>query len=277
MHHSADPSAPPPERERIWSRERDFHDSLAREIDPTALHEPAVLGELDYALLRLAGSVRGHSVLDAGCGQGDLTMHLLHEGAHVTALDLSSGMVDVVRRRAERLDEPVRSRLRTTVAPLEESTLPADSFDLIVGRFILHHIDVESGGAELSRILRPGGRAIFVENWGLNPALSLARRWIAGRWGVPRLGTPDEHPLTPADLERFKRTFATVTAHYPVFEFLVLFDRQVLRFRYPRVSRVLRALDKATGRLVSPVRKYSYRVIVEFAGGFASERPPETL
>jgi hypothetical protein len=57
--------------------------------------------------------------------------------------------------------------------------------------------------------------------------------------------------------------FARVTAHYPVFQFLVLFDRQVLRFRYPRASRMIRRLDDAVHRRAPRLRRFSYRVIVE--------------
>jgi hypothetical protein len=68
--------------------------------------------------------------------------------------------------------------------------------------------------------------------------------------------------------------FPSMTAHFPVFEFLALFDRQMLRFRSPRISRVLRAIDNAIPRLIPSMRKYSYRVIVELGTG--RERPQET-
>jgi hypothetical protein len=53
-----------------------------------------------------------------------------------------------------------------------------------------------------------------------------------------------------------------VRLSYPVFDFFVIFDRQVLRFRRPRLSRVLRALDGAIWRMLPPARKFSFRVVV---------------
>lgn len=188
-------------------------------------------------------------------------MYLLEQGASVTALDVSPGMIDVVRRRAERLDHG--GELETVAAPLEQSELPDDAFDLVLGRFILHHIEVASGAAELRRVLRPGGRAIFIENAGDNPLLKLARDRLAGRWGIPRLGTEDEHPLTTDDIDAMRGVFARVTPHYPVFQFFVLFDRQVLRFKYARASRAIRWLDDVVHRRFSRLRRFSYRVIVE--------------
>lgn len=259
----------------VWERERDFHDALASRLDVDALPQDAQPDRLDVALLELAGDVRGLEILDAGCGQGDLTIHLLRRGANVTALDVSPGMIDVVARRAARLDGE-QARLATVAAPLERSNLPDARFDLVVGRFILHHVDVASGAAEIDRILRPGGRAIFVENSGENPLLSFARDRLAGRWKIPRLGTVDEHPLTSGDLEALRRVFAAVRAHYPVFEFLTLFDRQVLRFRFPRASRAIRALDDAVHSRMPAARRFSYRVIVELLVGRDRARPPET-
>jgi SAM-dependent methyltransferase len=258
--------------EPVWAREREFHDALASELDVEALARRAQPDGLDLALLQLAGDVRGRAILDAGCGQGDLTLHLLQQGAAVTALDVSPGMIDVVRRRAQLLPDRV-GELVTVAAPLEHSDLPDAAFDLLLGKFILHHIDIGSGAPELRRVLRPGGRAIFIENAGDNPLLRFARDRLAGRFGIPRLGTEDEHPLTSSDIDDLRRTFTRVTAHYPVFEFLVIFDRQVLRFRYPRISRAIRGLDNAVHRFAPRLRKFSYRVIVELEVESAPARP----
>lgn len=256
-------SASRPSAQPMWAREREFHDALARDLDLDALAQDPQLDRLDIALLGLAGNVRGRAILDAGCGQGDLTLHLLGQGASVTALDVSPGMVDVVRRRAELRRPDQVGELTTVAAPLEHSDLPDAAFDLVLGKFILHHVDIDSGATELRRVLRPGGRAIFIENAGDNTLLTFARDRLAGRWGIPRLGTEDEHPLTLRDIDDLRGVFARVTAHYPVFEFLVLFDRQLLRFRFPPASRVIRGLDNAMHRLFPRLRRFSYRVIVE--------------
>jgi len=86
---------------------------------------------------------------------------------------------------------------------------------------------------------------------------------MTGRFGIPRLGTADEHPLLARDLESLRGIFPRVEAHYPVFQCLVLFDRQVLRFRYRSLSRVCRGVDDAIYRYAPWMRRFSYRVIVE--------------
>lgn len=254
---------PAPDRsEVVWARERSFHDALACELDVDALNRERTEDRLDVALLDLAGNVRAREVLDAGCGQGDLALGLLQRGAKVTALDVSPGMIDVVRRRVARIAFDPDS-LATLAAPIERSGLPDASLDLILGKFVLHHVNVPAACLELRRLLRPGGRAIFIENSGDNPLLAFARKHIAGRFGIPRFGTEDEHPLLAQDLEDLRKVFSRVTAHYPVFEFFVLFDRQILRFRNRRLSRISRTLDDTVHHYAPRLRRFSYRVIIE--------------
>ena len=78
------------------------------------------------------------------------------------------------------------------------------SFDAVWGCAILHHLDLQRAGAELCRVLRPGGVAVFCEPWGGNPVLEFARRH------VPYPGkhrTPDERPLRSADLAPLREHF----------------------------------------------------------------------
>ena len=98
--------------------------------------------------------------LELGCGTGFFLLNLklagvLDEG-HVT--DLSPGMVEVARRNAAALGFTVDGR----VADAESLPYPDDSFDLVVGHAVLHHIpDVELALREVVRVLRPGGRFVF--------------------------------------------------------------------------------------------------------------------
>jgi SAM-dependent methyltransferase len=241
------------------AREQRFHDQLALELSAADLH-PERPGPLERALLDAAGPLPGRRVLDLGCGTGDLTLMLLGLGAQVTALDLSPAMVALARKRAE-LFGPA-SAAQWVAAPVEASGLPSGRFDVVLGRFILHHLDLERAAREISRLLAPGGRAVFLENSGRNPLLMVARDHVAGRFGIPRLGTDDERPLSAADVEVLSRAFGAVELSYPVFEFLRLFDRQVLRFRWPAVSRVIARADAALARCVPPIRKFSFRVLV---------------
>lgn len=256
MNRRADAS---PSAEARLAREREFHDDIARELSPELL-PPQPPGPLEEALLDAAGDLRGRLVLDLGCGSGDLTLMLLEREAHVTALDLSPEMVRIARQRAELFGRTTDAAW--VAAAVEASGLPSGTYDVVLGRFILHHLELDRAAAEIVRLLAPGGRAIFLENSARNPVLMVARRHLAGRFGIPRLGTEDEMPLQHRDVAVLSKAFGSVELSYPVFEFLRLFDRQVLRFRWPRVSRLIAAADTAIARLVPAVRPFSFRVLV---------------
>jgi ubiquinone/menaquinone biosynthesis C-methylase UbiE len=98
--------------------------------------------------------------LELGCGTGFFTLNLklagvLDEG-HVT--DLSPGMVAVAERNARALGFEVAGQ----VADAEHLPYDDDTFDLVVGHAVLHHIpDVELAFREVLRVLKPGGRFVF--------------------------------------------------------------------------------------------------------------------
>jgi SAM-dependent methyltransferase len=82
------------------------------------------------------------------------------------------------------------------------------SFDVICGRGVLHHLDLHRSFAEIARVLKTDGGAIFVEPLGHNLLINLFRRM------TPRLRTVDEHPLRLADLDLAGRYFERVEIQY---------------------------------------------------------------
>ena len=191
-------------------------------------------------------------MLEVGCGRGDLTLELLRRGARVTALDLSPGMVEVTRRRAGPLGAEV------AVAPVEETGLPAESFDRAVGKWIIHHADVPAAATELARVLRPGGKGVFFENQDRNPLLRVARRLAWRAPGVHRVGTADERPLSAADLAALRGQFGDVELRYPS---LYLFEA-LSRALGHRAHRRLSGLDASLWRRVPRLRPYGWHVLL---------------
>jgi ubiquinone/menaquinone biosynthesis C-methylase UbiE len=245
--------------DEVLRREAAFHDALAATLEPSKM-PPRPLDHLEVALTQELGDVSGLSVLDYGCGIGDFSLELAARGARVTGLDLSPGMVDVAQKRL-RIFRP--EAVGTFVAGNAEDTgLPDGSFDVVVGKWILHHIDVDAACRELRRLIRPGGLGAFVENQLTNPVLKVARDHVAGRFGIPRYGTADEHPLRKADYELMRRHFDSVTARYPDFYFARLFARQVLRHRIRHASEAARIADDFIYARAPRLRKLSFHVIV---------------
>ena len=98
--------------------------------------------------------------LELGCGTGFFTLNLKLAGVlddcHVT--DLSPGMVEVAQRNARNLGFDIEGR----VADAERLPYPDESFDIVVGHAVLHHIpDLDLAFGEILRVLKPGGRFVF--------------------------------------------------------------------------------------------------------------------
>ena len=224
---------------------------------PERAAPPRPLDAYDHAILDRLGPLEGRRVLDAGCGAGDLTLELMKRGAEVTALDVSEGMVELARERAERWRPEVEARF--VAARLEATGFADGEFDAVAGKWILHHTDVPPACAELARIVAPGGRAVLFENQGRNPLLRAARRRLAGRGPVASFGTPDERPLEVHDFRLLSRAFGALSVEYPSMYFFELLSRQALRYRG---HRRLQALDRLVWRRLPGLRHWSYHVLL---------------
>ncbi len=223
--------------ERRLEAEREFHN---RKFAGATEHEsPDAIYELPRVAYRFfEGAVepraRGAKVLEFGCGDSSYAVKLSQWGGQVTAIDISDEAVEETRRRvaeAGYLNQTTLLRMNA-----EELDFPDGSFDLVVGRAILHHLDLEKSYAAIARVLRPGGAAVFLEPLAHNPLINLYRRL------TPQLRTEDEHPLTMRDLAAARRHFGTVQIQY----FTLLSMGALPAARAPKLfQRLLNGLDKA--------------------------------
>ena len=116
--------------------------------------------------LKAGGIVPGQRVLEIGCGMGRYTMLLAREGLRIEGLDLSSVLLDRMREfNGGRFDIPLHcASADNPPAELE------GAFDAVLGFFVLHHVvDLEGCFRGVARLLKPGGRAAFLEPNPLNP------------------------------------------------------------------------------------------------------------
>lgn len=98
--------------------------------------------------LFLSGSP-GPRVLDAGAGQGSMSVRLERLGFHVTSTDVSAAAVDFLRQNL---------RGDVLVADLGELPFADETFDAAVLGEVLEHVDDDRGGlTEVARVIRHGG------------------------------------------------------------------------------------------------------------------------
>jgi SAM-dependent methyltransferase len=165
---------------------------------------------IDEAFERHEALVRalapGRDVLELGSADG--TFSVVESGlAGLPARFLGIDVSDIAIARArDRCALRGMASARFEVRDAEATGLPDASIDVAFGRGILHHLDLERACAELARLLRPGGVALFVEPLGHNPLLNRYRT------RTPELRTVDEHPLLMRDIDAARRHFASVEA-----------------------------------------------------------------
>jgi demethylmenaquinone methyltransferase/2-methoxy-6-polyprenyl-1,4-benzoquinol methylase len=123
----------------------------------------------------------GDTVLDLGCGTGDLAGEALARGARVVGVDVSAGML---RRARARGLAALFTRADALSLPLPDACCHA-----VVSGFALRNLtDVAAALREASRVLRAGGRIALLEvDTPANPALRLGHR-LYFESVVPRLG-----------------------------------------------------------------------------------------
>lgn len=160
------PASPTATAEHIKDVNTRYHDAAADEydakwgIDFGAVGQEQVRLKLVKALGKLDGGSFGDA-LEIGSGTGYFSLNLAQLGVieRLTATDISPGMLNRLATTAAALGiEDV-----TTVAT-EAETLPFEdeSFDLVFGHAVLHHIpDLDRAFAEFKRVLRPGGAIAF--------------------------------------------------------------------------------------------------------------------
>ena len=157
----ADPGTP----ERIKDVNERYHDVAAASydskwgIDFGEIGQEQVTGKLRKALGRWPERPYGDA-LEIGAGTGYFSLNLMQAGAiaRATATDISPGMLATLEANAERLGVSVT----TMATDAETLPFPDESFDLVFGHAVLHHIpDLGQAFSEFARVLRPGGTVAF--------------------------------------------------------------------------------------------------------------------
>lgn len=241
----------------VGERERAFWDQHVARLEYFVAEYQAGPDPNTTAMLDALEPLAGKRVLDFACGSGVTACFLAARGARVVGIDISPGSIEQARELAAHAGLDVQF----VAGELTAQTFPAESFDAVAGHYALHHVDLTVIAPIFRELLVPGGRGAFVETMGLNPALSFARRVLAGHAGVASYGSDDEKPLDRADLRVLEMNIGPVELVVRQMGFLRILDRNVLRYRHRRASRALGAVDDALLRLHLGVLSY-HQVVV---------------
>jgi SAM-dependent methyltransferase len=225
----------------VGDREAAFWDGHTPTLDDCLAEVALGPDRQTEAMLAAIEPLAGCRVLDFACGAGITSAWLAQRGAMVTGIDVSPSSIS----RASELADRLGLNVAFTIGELTSSTYAPGTFDAVVGRYALHHVDLGVVAPMLAQVLKDGGRGAFIETMGLNPLLNLARRHLAGRGIVANYGSEDEQPLTLNELRVLRERIGQVELEVPVMSFLRILDRNVLRYRVHSISTAFGRLDDA--------------------------------
>jgi 2-polyprenyl-3-methyl-5-hydroxy-6-metoxy-1,4-benzoquinol methylase len=153
--------------------------------------QAAALRPITLRLFRAAGIGRGMSVLDVGCGVGDVSViaaELVESDGRVVGFDRDARQVATAAARAG--DSAIASFVQATI-----EDPPEGEFDAIVGRLVLmYQPDLVAAVSSLIRRLRPDGVVAFIEInlrpdgsqlifWPQTPLEERVRGWVGQGFG----------------------------------------------------------------------------------------------
>lgn len=173
----------------------------------------------------LKNNTKNKDVLDYGCGEGITTEKVIgYEPKNISGIDISNKSIVNAREKCAKLNLNINYDIQNC----EATTLPSESFDIIYGAGILHHLDLEKSIKELNRLLKKNGSIVFVEPLGTNPLINFYRKL------TPKSRTIDERPFLPKDFTFIKMTLGEITVKYYGFITLVFF----MFYRDPKKSKI---------------------------------------
>jgi 2-polyprenyl-3-methyl-5-hydroxy-6-metoxy-1,4-benzoquinol methylase len=182
---------------------------FAVRADRIPFHNREQVDCVSFAIEQL-GPLSGQRVLEVGVGGGMLAVWMALQGAEVTGIDVSAGILEVAERRSA--VSGVAKSTQYIHCSIEELELPDSHFDLIFGNNVVHHFERDIAMSNLARMLRPEGRAVFCEPVLFLPEACRRLRYssVVTRRFPPHTHTPDERSLNAGDIHIAECHFGSV-------------------------------------------------------------------
>ena len=213
-------------------RERKFHDELhysGKERSQYKFYKALYSLNKDFINL-LKVKTKSVQVLDYGCGVGNFAQEVSSFGPKkIVAVDISEEAIKKAKKKLEEANKNIDFR----VDNCENLSLDSNSFDVVYGSGILHHLDLKKSLNEINRVLKKDGAIIFMEPLGTNPLINIYRKL------TPNDRSPDEHPLKSEDIKLINSIFKNVEIKYYGFLTLVFFPF----YKSPENSRLFKIIS----------------------------------
>lgn len=110
-------------------------------------------------------------VLEIGAGSGQFSRYLVKPRVKLTTVEFVPKIVQEAKKKLK------AKNIKFVCADAHHLPFKANSFDLVVGNSILHHLDLNQALTEIKRVLKNQGRIIFFEPNMANPQIYLERHF----------------------------------------------------------------------------------------------------
>lgn len=197
-------------------REKEFHNKLHSKSKGRFenVFYKAILNAWEDFYNYLNLNSKNSEILDYGCGVGPVIEKVIKfNPKKITGIDISEVSIFKAKEKFTNSE----SKVELLVNNCEKTTFNNDKFDIVYGLGILHHLQFSKCINEISRILKPDGKLLFIEPLGTNPLINFYRLL------TPKSRSRDEHPLIFKDFEIIKSNFRSVNIKYYGFLTLVFF------------------------------------------------------
>ena len=236
---------------KINIREKEFHNKLHTSGNPRPENKyyKALNNLYEDFLILLKYKTINKYVLDYGCGNGVYSEQVVNFNPEkITAIDISEEAIEIGKSKNNK-------NIDYRVENCESTKLNSNSFDLIYGVGILHHLNLNKSMKEIERLLKKEGNIIFIEPLGTNPLINIYRKL------TPNSRSSDEHPLTFKDLKYLRNLFNNVKITYYGFFTLIFMPF----YKSPKNSKLFTFLIKIDKILFKiPIFKFlAWSILIE--------------
>ena len=197
--------------------------------------------------------INDKTILDCGCGHGFTSVRCAKNGANVTGIDISPKMIELAYRNAN--FNNITSNATFKIMSVQELDYADNTFDYAVGIGALHHLNLELAGKEIFRVLKPGGKAIFLEP-------RIPYKWliyIRSIFPNNYYESPGGSQLNENDLSIFIKDFSSHQLEY------FIFLKKLSRFPlFNKIDGTLDKVDMTLIKLFPFLKRFYWAFVLEF-------------
>tara|TARA_B110000967_G_scaffold101396_1_gene104056 strand:- start:3580 stop:4323 length:744 start_codon:yes stop_codon:yes gene_type:complete len=238
---------------KINLREKEFHNKLQsknKERFENVFYK-ALYNMYEDFNTYISEKTKNNIILDYGCGVGSVTQEIAKlNPAKLFGIDISEVSINKAIENAKNLNLDIDY----SVDNCEDTKFKTETFDLIFGSGILHHLNLEKSIHEINRVLKNTGEMVFLEPLGTNPCINFYRKL------TPKSRSVDEHPFLRKDFELIKSLFQKVTIRYYGFFTLIFF----LFYKNPKKSLLFKIISKLDDYFfkIEYFKKFAWSVLI---------------